>query len=87
LVDSAARGGTGRPVDWGRLAQVGTSAKMILAGGLNQENVAELVASVKPFGVDVSSGIEKALGEKDPERMRSFVTAARAALPLARGQS
>jgi phosphoribosylanthranilate isomerase len=87
LVDSAARGGTGRPVDWGQLAQVATSAKMILAGGLNQENVAELVARVKPFGVDVSSGIEKAPGEKDPARMRSFVTAARAALPLARGQS
>jgi len=87
LVDSAARGGTGQPVDWERLAQLATSAKMILAGGLDEENVAEVVAAIKPFGVDVSSGIEKAPGEKDPERMRSFVAAARSALPLARGQS
>jgi phosphoribosylanthranilate isomerase len=87
LVDSAARGGTGRPVDWRRLAQLATSAKMILAGGLDEENVADVVAEIKPFGVDVSSGIETAPGQKDPERMRSFVAAARSALPSARGQT
>lgn len=86
LVDSSARGGTGRPVRWERLAQLATSAKMILAGGLDQENVAEVVSGVRPYGVDVSSGIEKAPGVKDPERMRSFVAAARSALPLAGGQ-
>jgi phosphoribosylanthranilate isomerase len=87
LVDSAARGGTGRPVDWRRLAQLATSAKMILAGGLDEENVADVVAGIRPFGVDVSSGIETAPGQKDPERMRSFVAAARRALPSARGQT
>jgi phosphoribosylanthranilate isomerase len=87
LVDSAARGGTGRPVDWRRLAQLATSAKMILAGGLDEENVADVVAGIRPFGVDVSSGIETAPGQKDPERMRSFVAAARSALPSARGQT
>jgi len=87
LVDSAARGGTGRPVDWRRLAQLATSAKMILAGGLDEENVADVVAEIKPFGVDVSSGIETAPGQKDPERMLSFVAAARGALPSARGQT
>ncbi|HEX6146494.1 MAG TPA: phosphoribosylanthranilate isomerase [Acidimicrobiia bacterium] len=87
LVDSSARGGTGRPPSWARLAQLTTTVKMILAGGLNEENVAEVVSSVRPFGVDVSSGIERAPGVKDPERMRSFVTAARSALPLTRGQS
>jgi len=85
LVDSSARGGTGRPVSRARLAQLATSAKMILAGGLDQENVAEVVAAIKPFGVDVSSGIERSPGEKDPGQMRSFVAAARASLPLAGG--
>lgn len=85
LVDSSARGGTGRPPSWARLAQLTTTAKMILAGGLNEENVAEVVSSVRPFGVDVSSGIESSPGVKDPERMRSFVAGARSALPLAGG--
>ncbi|HSJ82195.1 MAG TPA: phosphoribosylanthranilate isomerase [Acidimicrobiia bacterium] len=85
LVDSSARGGTGRPVSRARLAQVATSANMILAGGLDQENVAEIVSRLRPFGVDVSSGIERSPGVKDPERMRSFVAAARAFLPLAGG--
>ena len=85
LVDSSARGGTGRPPSWARLAQLTTTAKMILAGGLNEENVAEVMSSVRPFGVDVSSGIESSPGVKDPARMRSFVAAARSALPLAGG--
>jgi phosphoribosylanthranilate isomerase len=87
LVDSSARGGTGRPPSWARLAQLTTAAKMILAGGLNEENVAEVVSSVRPFGVDVSSGIESSPGVKDPARMRSFVAGARSALPLAGGHT
>jgi phosphoribosylanthranilate isomerase len=87
LIDSSARGGTGRPPSWARLAQLTTTAKMILAGGLNEENVTEVMSSVRPFGVDVSSGIESSPGVKDPERMRSFVAAARSALPLAGGHS
>ena len=77
LVDSAARGGTGRAPSWERLAHLATPGKIILAGGLDPENVGEAVARVRPFGVDVSSGIERAPGEKDPERMRAFVEAAR----------
>jgi phosphoribosylanthranilate isomerase len=87
LVDSSARGGTGRPPSWARLAQLTTAAKMILAGGLNEENVAEVVSSVRPFGVDVSSGIESSPGVKDPALMRSFVAGARSALPLAGGHT
>ncbi|MGH8870768.1 MAG: phosphoribosylanthranilate isomerase [Acidimicrobiia bacterium] len=79
LVDSAARGGTGRSPSWERLALLHTPAKIILAGGLDQENVAEAVNRVRPFGVDVSSGVEKIPGEKDPEKMRAFVAAARMA--------
>lgn len=77
LVDSAARGGTGNPPSWDRLAGVASRARMILAGGLDPSNVAEAVAAVKPFGVDVSSGIEASPGVKDPDRMRAFVAAAR----------
>jgi phosphoribosylanthranilate isomerase len=77
LVDSAARGGTGSVPNWGRLAGLNGPGRLILAGGLDSENVVEAVSLVKPFGVDVSSGIEKAPGVKDPERMRAFVEAAR----------
>ena len=77
LVDSAARGGTGLTPRWERLAGLDGPGWLILAGGLDPENVAEAVSLVTPFGVDVSSGIEKAPGEKDPMRMKAFVEAAR----------
>jgi phosphoribosylanthranilate isomerase len=77
LVDSAARGGTGLPPSWERLARLDGPGRLILAGGLDPENVGEAVSLVRPFGVDVSSGIEKAPGVKDPKRMRAFVEAAR----------
>ncbi len=87
VVDSAARGGTGRASDWDRLSGLATPAKMILAGGLNPENVGEAVSTVRPFGVDVSSGVERSPGEKDPERMRAFVAAARSATMAPEGGS
>jgi phosphoribosylanthranilate isomerase len=77
LIDSAAKGGTGRAPDWARLATLRTSSRVILAGGLDPKNVGVAVSTVNPFGVDVSSGIERAPGEKDPDLMRAFVTAAR----------
>jgi len=77
LVDSAARGGTGLAPRWERLAGLRGPGRLILAGGLNPENVGDAVSQVRPFGVDVSSGIERAPGEKDPMRMRAFVEAAR----------
>jgi phosphoribosylanthranilate isomerase len=77
LVDSAARGGTGLTPRWERLAGLRGPGRLILAGGLNPENVGDAVSQVRPFGVDVSSGIEREPGEKDPMRMRAFVEAAR----------
>ena len=77
LVDSAARGGTGSAPKWERIAGLKAPGRLILAGGLDPENVGDAVSVVRPFGVDVSSGIEKSLGEKDPKRMQAFVEAAR----------
>jgi phosphoribosylanthranilate isomerase len=77
LVDSAARGGTGSAASWERLAELNGPGRLILAGGLNPDNVGAAVSLVRPFGVDVSSGIEKSPGEKDPKRMQAFVDAAR----------
>ena len=77
LVDSAARGGTGLTPRWERLARLDGPGRLILAGGLDPDNVGEAVSLVRPFGVDVSSGIERAPGVKDPKRMKAFVEAAR----------
>jgi phosphoribosylanthranilate isomerase len=81
LVDSAARGGTGRAPDWDRLAGLVAHDRLILAGGLTPENVAAAVIAIHPLGVDVSSGIERNPGGKDPDLMRAFVAAARGAEP------
>jgi phosphoribosylanthranilate isomerase len=77
LVDSSARGGTGRRVAWDELAAFPSRSRLVLAGGLTPHNVAEAVQSVRPGGVDVSSGVERAPGVKDHRLMRAFVTAAR----------
>jgi phosphoribosylanthranilate isomerase len=53
--------------------------RMIAAGGLNAANVAEAIAALRPWGVDVASGVEAAPGRKDPEKVRAFVARARAA--------
>jgi phosphoribosylanthranilate isomerase len=87
LVDSAAHGGTGQPPSWERVAAVDFRGRLILAGGLDADNVAEAVGLVRPFGVDVSSGIESAPGVKDPARMRAFVEAARGAVSPPAGGS
>jgi phosphoribosylanthranilate isomerase len=78
LLDShalGALGGSGETFDWKRAPRLGRS--MILAGGLNADNVAQAIALVRPYAVDVSSGIETAPGIKDPARMRRFVEAVR----------
>jgi phosphoribosylanthranilate isomerase len=74
-------GGTGAQFDWDLAVQVGGEGRpVILAGGLNPANVAEAVRQVKPFAVDVSSGVESSPGRKDPEKVRAFVVAAKTAL-------
>jgi phosphoribosylanthranilate isomerase len=69
--------GSGVVFDW-RLAE-GAPARhrLILAGGLTADNVAQAIAQVHPFGVDVSSGVESSPGRKDPRRLREFIRAAR----------
>jgi phosphoribosylanthranilate isomerase len=73
--DPARRGGTGRTIDWSAAAAVARQRRVLLAGGLTPENVAEAVARVRPFGVDVSSGVETAPGIKNPERLRALFEA------------
>lgn len=77
LLDAATpgvHGGTGVPCDW-ELARraVALGRPIILAGGLTPENVAEAVAKVRPYAVDVSGGVESAPGKKDHERVRLFI--------------
>jgi phosphoribosylanthranilate isomerase len=77
LVDSSARGGTGRAVAWDDLVALPSRSRLVLAGGLAPNNVAEALRSVRPGGVDVSSGVEQSPGIKDHQLMKAFVTAAR----------
>ena len=73
------RGGTGRVVDWNVARKVSELVpKLFLAGGLSPENISEAVALVKPFAVDACSSLESAPGRKDAERVRAFISAARA---------
>lgn len=73
--------GSGRVFDW-RLAEgFPASRRLMLAGGLTPANVAEAIRQVRPWGVDVSSGVERAPGRKDPSKVRAFVQAARNAAP------
>jgi len=73
------RGGTGATFDWSLAAKAARRARVILAGGLKPYNVAEAVRRVRPYGVDVSSGVEAAPGRKDPAKVRAFVDLARTA--------
>lgn len=73
--DPVARGGTGRTIDWAAAAAVAARREILLAGGLTPDNVADAVARVRPFGIDVSSGVERAPGIKDPRRLRALFEA------------
>jgi phosphoribosylanthranilate isomerase len=72
-------GGTGRLADWGVAQQAARSHRVILAGGLNAENVAAAILQVRPYGVDVASGVEASPGAKDHAQLRDFVREARRA--------
>lgn len=74
-----APGGTGRLADWVLARRIARSRSLWLAGGLTPENVARAIAEVRPMGVDVASGIERAPGVKDAARMEAFVRAVRGA--------
>jgi len=72
----AAYGGTGRTWDWDLIAQRRSKVPLILSGGLTPDNVAEAIAAVKPWAVDVASGVESAPGVKDPAKVEAFFAAA-----------
>ena len=74
-----AKSGQGETVDWSRAAKIAEQGSMILAGGLGPANVADAIRAVRPWGVDVSSGVESAPGQKDPRLIQEFISAARAA--------
>ena len=72
--------GQGQTVDWQLASSYAERGRMILAGGLSVDNVAEAISIVHPFGVDVSSAVESRPGVKDPRRIKDFVQASKAAL-------
>jgi phosphoribosylanthranilate isomerase len=79
--DPIRRGGTGRAIDWTSAATVAATRRVLLAGGLNPDNAAEAVDRVRPFGIDVSSGVEQSPGVKDHERIRALFDALAKARP------
>jgi phosphoribosylanthranilate isomerase len=91
LIDSARTdsksGGTGVSFDWDAahtaFAQAGAGLKLIVAGGLRTENVAEAIRRLNPWGIDVTSGVEQSPGRKAPEKLSAFIRAARESAPIA----
>lgn len=80
LADGSAAGkygGTGIALPWNALADFHPGIPVILAGGLTPDNVAEAIRIVRPYAVDVASGVESAPGRKDPEKLRRFIDAVR----------
>jgi phosphoribosylanthranilate isomerase len=73
------RAGSGQTGDWNRVTALCDTTRLILAGGLTPENVGAAIAKVRPYAVDVSSGVERVRGQKDPDRIRAFLAAVRAA--------
>jgi len=76
--DATRPGGLGKPFEWQLLKNLDPRVPFMLSGGLNRDNVAEAIGMTGAGGVDVSSGVERAPGEKDPDLIRGFIRAARA---------
>ncbi len=79
-VEATRPGGLGRRFDWRLLENVATRLPFMLSGGLDADNVEEALRITAAAGVDVSSGVERAPGEKDPDKIRAFIAAAREAV-------
>ena len=77
--DPARRGGTGKTIDWRQAASAAIGRRVVLAGGLTPENVADAIGMVRPLGVDVSSGVEDAPGVKNADKVARFLARARSA--------
>ena len=75
VVDPERRGGTGRSIDWTRAAAAARNRRVVLAGGLRPDTVERAIDLVAPYAVDVSSGVERNPGVKDPERLKAFFAA------------
>jgi len=73
--DPIKRGGTGRTVDWRQAAAAAARRPVILSGGLNAGNIRDAVEEVRPYAVDLSSGVESAPGIKDPAKLRALFAA------------
>jgi phosphoribosylanthranilate isomerase len=78
LLYEGTHSGSGRVADWDEAKGLARVAEVILAGGLTADNVVDAISFVRPWGVDVSSGVERAPGEKDPDKIREFVARVRA---------
>jgi phosphoribosylanthranilate isomerase len=78
--DATRPGGLGKPFEWRLLKNLDPRVPFMLSGGLNPDNVAEAIAITRAGGVDVSSGVERAPGDKDPDLIRAFIRAARGAI-------
>ena len=83
----AARGGSGQLADWEVAARLAQQYRVLLAGGLKPDNVVQAIWRVRPWGVDVSSGVECAPGRKDPTAMRAFIRSAREVRYVVENQS
>jgi phosphoribosylanthranilate isomerase len=77
LVESG-RSGSGERADWNQVSRIARQCEVVLAGGLDAGNVGDAIAAVRPFGIDVSSGVEASRGVKDATLIMNFVNAARA---------
>ena len=81
IIVDAATPGSGTMFDWSMAAEVPEGPQLILAGGLDPDNVEAAIRQVRPWGVDVSTGVERSPGKKDPLKVKSFIERARRAAP------